>query len=350
MSRPIARLGDTTAGKCLHPLCIDRPITYGRIITASPNRIVNTRGVARLGDQVLCDFGHPGVIITGDPRNKTNTRDTARLGDQFFGIYSGIIITGSPNVITSVAAPPAPPPIPVEQDSEQSRLVVEGDELDSITLGAGAAYSHRLVEYGILDGSEVEQGEIIVQNAPPADTTAPALVPSEVLSCDDLFSLNPFPSGEEIDSIKLTDNYTIGMLTRKPHVIFDYPLRTNYGGLTVAAIACNLKNLASNCIEPIKGRFPSAFVTNSFRSKGAGQHPKGQACDLQFSNIPPSEYYSIAQWIRDNIAFDQLILEYKTTGSKLPWIHVSFNSQNNRKQVMTFMNHRKHCDGLAQLA
>lgn len=350
MSRPIARLGDLTFGKCLHPLCIAKPFTYGQIITASTNRQVNTRGVARLGDTVLCELGHQGIIITGDPRIKTNTRDTARLGDQFFGIYSGFIITGSENVMAGAAAPPAPPPIPVEEDTEQGRFEVEGDELDSITPGAGRAYSINLIEYGILDGDEVAEGEVITQSAPPPDESPIPVNDSLVLSCDDLFSLNPFPSGDNIDQIKLTEKYTIGMVTRKPHVVFEYPLRQNYGGLTVAAIACNLKNLVSNCIEPIKARYPSTIVTNTFRPKGSGQHPKGQACDLQFGGIPSSDYYSIAQWIRDNIPFDQLILEYKTTGTRLPWIHVSFNSQNNRSQVMTFMNHRKHSNGLTQLA
>lgn len=351
MSRPVARLGDITIGKCRHPLCAALPVVYGKIVTVSPNKNANTRGVARIGDIVLCENGHTGTIITGDARLRTNNRDTARVGDQFYGVYEGVILTGSPSILVGSTAPAAAPVVPEETDNEQSRAVVEGDELDSITPGAGREYSDKLVEYGILDGSEVAEAVDILQAAPPADETPPGNVtPATVLSCDELFSLNPFPSGGSIDLIQLTEQYTIGMVTRSPHVVFDYPLRENYGGLTIAAIACNLKNLVSNCVEPIKARFPSAIITNSFRPKGSGQHTKGQACDIQFKGVPPEQYYEIAQWIRDNVPFDQLLLEYKTTGTKLPWIHISFNSQHNRSQVMTFMNHQKHSNGLTQLA
>lgn len=100
MSRPISRLGDTTIGKCTHPDCINKPVVYGQIVSASANRKANTRGVARVGDTVLCELGHPGTIITGDTRIITNSRPTARVGDQFVGTYSGTIITGSPTVIS----------------------------------------------------------------------------------------------------------------------------------------------------------------------------------------------------------------------------------------------------------
>jgi hypothetical protein len=36
--------------------------------------------------------------------------------------------------------------------------------------------------------------------------------------------------------------------------------------------------------------------------------------------------YDCALWIRDNVAYDQLLLEYKTFGGVWKcWIHVSFN-------------------------
>ena len=39
-----------------------------------------------------------------------------------------------------------------------------------------------------------------------------------------------------------------------------------------------------------------------------------------------------------------VILEYKTTGTGNPWIHISFNKAGNRAQVFTFMND-KNCKG-----
>ena len=74
------------------------------------------------------------------------------------------------------------------------------------------------------------------------------------------------------------------------------------------------------------------------------------ACDMQFSRAKKPDYFTIAQWIRDNVSYDQLLLEYKTTGSKLPWIHLSFNKAGNRGQVMTFMNDKKYSNGLVDLS
>jgi len=51
------------------------------------------------------------------------------------------------------------------------------------------------------------------------------------------------------------------------------------------------------------------------------------AADLQYPLKTNTEVYNIAVWIRDNLPFDQLILEY---GGNRPWIHVSFNRFGNR--------------------
>ena len=44
----------------------------------------------------------------------------------------------------------------------------------------------------------------------------------------------------------------------------------------------------------------------------------------------------VAKWIEENLEFDQLILEFYTPG--IPdsgWVHVSYNSEENRKSVLT---------------
>jgi hypothetical protein len=71
---------------------------------------------------------------------------------------------------------------------------------------------------------------------------------------------------------------------------------------------------------------------------------------MQFKGVPKKEYFEIAKWCRDNLLFDQLLLEYKTTGSGLPWIHMSFNKNNNRKQVLTLLNDKTHSQGLVDLS
>jgi hypothetical protein len=136
-------------------------------------------------------------------------------------------------------------------------------------------------------------------------------------------------------------------------MVFDNPLRGSAGGLTVAEIACNLKLLTVNCIIPIVQEYPNAIITNTwrpFKGNPRSQHPKGQAADIQFRGIAKSEYYNIALWIRENVSYDQLLLEYKTTGTGLPWIHVSFDKNRSRAQVLTLLNNRTYSQGLTQLA
>lgn len=93
----------------------------------------------------------------------------------------------------------------------------------------------------------------------------------------------------------------------------------------------NLAALALNCYEPIKAKYPNAFMTNSFRDgkivngtkvPDPGQHGSGQACDLQFRGVSAYDYYDIAVWISKNISYDQLLLEYLP--SKTVWIHISY--------------------------
>ena len=98
-----------------------------------------------------------------------------------------------------------------------------------------------------------------------------------------------------------------------------------------------------NVLEPIKAQYPNVMVTNAFRNRsGTSQHNTGNAVDLQFSGTPKSSYYDIAIWISENVPHDQLLLEYKNTGSGNPWIHISLKESGNRAQVMTFHNHRRY--------
>jgi hypothetical protein len=92
-------------------------------------------------------------------------------------------------------------------------------------------------------------------------------------------------------------------------------------------------------------------VTNAFRkpvgaAAGRSQHEIGQAADMQFPGYAKNQYYDIVLWIRDNVPHDQLLLEYKTTGTGNPWIHISFNKDGNRPagptKNMTFMNQKSY--------
>jgi hypothetical protein len=106
----------------------------------------------------------------------------------------------------------------------------------------------------------------------------------------------------------------------------------------------NLVELVKNVLDPIREHFGRPVTVNSgYRGKKLNkaikgsknsQHCKGQAADIEIIGI---SNYDLACWIRDNMDFDQLILEFHNR--KVPdsgWVHVSWNSpKKNRKQTLT---------------
>jgi hypothetical protein len=210
--------------------------------------------------------------------------------------------------------------IGVANNPEDVFMLTDDDDQASMTA----------IQAGIKNGT-IDPASLIPPAASSSDTagsgnTAPSLLKSTV---GDVGS-NPS------DNIQLSPSFTLGKLSKyapaSAHVVVAQQ------GLTTSQIVGNLQLLAINSLEIIKKKFPDMQVTSGFRvGTGKSQHEKGQAADMQFASANGNKalYYQYAQWIRDNVPFDQLILEYKNTGTKLPWIHVSFNGPSNRGSILT---------------
>lgn len=163
------------------------------------------------------------------------------------------------------------------------------------------------------------------------------LIPFEPVSCTGVVI--------QSDSDSLSSSFTLGNLS-SGSAATSYSVKPQMG-LSKEEIICNLKNVAEKCLEKIKSKYPSMLVTSGFRvGSGGSQHFKGEAVDIQFPGSDHSGYYEIAKWIAGNVDFDQMLLEYKTSGTKAPWIHISYSQSGNRKQVMTFFNHKKYSNNL----
>jgi zinc D-Ala-D-Ala carboxypeptidase len=104
----------------------------------------------------------------------------------------------------------------------------------------------------------------------------------------------------------------------------------------------NIKVLAKNILQPVREHFDlPVIISSGYRSPAlnrtiggsiTSQHLTGQAVDFE---IPSISNLQVAEWIRDNLSFDQLILEF-WNGGNTGWIHCSFVSLNaNRKQTLT---------------
>lgn len=141
---------------------------------------------------------------------------------------------------------------------------------------------------------------------------------------------------------KISNYFRLNQLTTDA-AVSNYTVQSQRG-LSVSEIVCNLKFVATNTLDKIKEKYPSVLVTSGFRhGSGTSQHERGEAVDIQFQNTTKEEYYDIAVWIKDNVVFDQMILEYKNFGSGLPWIHITY-AESNRNEVRTFFNHAQYGD------
>jgi hypothetical protein len=105
----------------------------------------------------------------------------------------------------------------------------------------------------------------------------------------------------------------------------------------------NLKVLCEKVLQPVRDHFGKGVKVNSgFRHPDVNQkvggsrtsdHTRGQACDIEIPGVPNAE---LAEWIRDNLEYRQLILEFYTPGvPDSGWVHVSYVAEDNKKEVLT---------------
>ena len=89
-----ARITDLTDGTCYHPSHDVPLVTAGTVTGSASKTYVEGLLVARVGDAVTSDCGHPGTIIAASGNIYAEGKRTARKGDPFSGTYVGTI-TGS---------------------------------------------------------------------------------------------------------------------------------------------------------------------------------------------------------------------------------------------------------------
>ena len=137
---------------------------------------------------------------------------------------------------------------------------------------------------------------------------------------------------------QLTQNFSLHELT-KSETALRYDMPNDPGSVEIA----NLVDLAAKVLQPIRDHYAKGVKINSgFRhpdvnAKVGGSrtsdHCKGMAADIEIPGVANAE---LAEWVKDNLEFTQLILEFYTPG--IPdsgWVHVSYDPNNLKKQVMT---------------
>lgn len=103
--------------------------------------------------------------------------------------------------------------------------------------------------------------------------------------------------------------------------------------------------LFENVVQPVRDHFGPTVINSGYRGpalneavggSATSQHCKGEAADIE---VPGVANKDLAEWIRDNMDYDQLILEfYDPEIPDAGWVHVSYKADgSNRKQDLTAM-------------
>jgi zinc D-Ala-D-Ala carboxypeptidase len=140
--------------------------------------------------------------------------------------------------------------------------------------------------------------------------------------------------------MKLSPNFSLAEMVKS-----DTALRLDMDNTPGDEEIANMIALAENVLQKVRDHYGKGVKVNSgFRhpdvnAKVGGSktsdHCKGMAADIEIPGVANAD---LAEWIVGNCDFRQVILEFYTPG--IPdsgWVHVSYNPDDNKKQVLTAM-------------
>lgn len=322
----VARLSDIWTGVCE---CHDEPQDVtGMIVTCSPTGFSANKGPARVSDIVIafCDEHHSGIIAAGSTTYLTDGIQTARVGDPVTGCTVGIISTGDPTHMACDNGAQAGPTalVPFRDRIILFTEVDFGNLDDEEDVDDGLNVYPPVPTGSIPTEAQVNKSKALDTAPKTTVTEDPAPPPPESTpptACIDV----PIPPPA---SFQLTTNFTLGSVSSQT-ALSRTAVKAQHS-LTVEDMVCNLQAWAQNVGEALASQYGrnNMLITSGFRSgSSTSQHERGQACDIQFPGKSNNDLFAIAQWVRDNIPYDQFIYEY---GGNKPWFHLSFNRSGNR--------------------
>lgn len=138
--------------------------------------------------------------------------------------------------------------------------------------------------------------------------------------------------------MNLTKNFSLHEMTKS-----ETALRKGMANNPLDNELGNLITLAEKVLQPVRDHYGVGVKVNSgYRSPDVNaavggsrtsDHCKGMAADIEIAGLPNAE---LAQYIKDNFKYTQLILEFYTPGvSDSGWVHVSYDENNLKCQTLT---------------
>ena len=137
--------------------------------------------------------------------------------------------------------------------------------------------------------------------------------------------------------MKLTENFSLNELTKSQTAE-----RKGINNTPSTEHQENLKRLCESILQRIRDHFGQVVsVSSGYRSpelcvaigsSTKSQHARGEAADFEIFGVSNKE---LADYINENLTYDQLILEYwKESDPNSGWVHCSFTLNGNRKQYL----------------
>ena len=136
--------------------------------------------------------------------------------------------------------------------------------------------------------------------------------------------------------MELTRNFTLAELIKS-----DTAIRKGINNNPNAEQIEKLKTLCEKILQPVRDHFGRVKITSGFRSPElcvaigsslSSQHSKAEAADFEVVGVDNCE---LADWIKRELPYDQLILEFYTPGEpNSGWIHASYVPFNPRHQYL----------------
>jgi putative chitinase len=134
---------------------------------------------------------------------------------------------------------------------------------------------------------------------------------------------------------QLTEHFNLSEMTVSPTA-----KRLGLSNQPTAEHIENMRYCCEKILEPVRAKFGPVTINSSYRApavnKAVGgsktsQHVNGQAIDFEVKGVDNKK---VADWVADNLEFDQVILEFYTAGDKNSgWVHASIKKGGgNRKQ------------------
>lgn len=137
--------------------------------------------------------------------------------------------------------------------------------------------------------------------------------------------------------MKLSANFSLDELIKS-----DTAIRKGIDNKPDEKVTANLQALVNNILQPVRDKYGRVKVTSGYRSpelnasiggSKTSHHCYGYAADFEVEGMDNKE---LAMWIRDNLQFTQLILEFYTPGDpNSGWVHCSYDASDLKAQVLT---------------